>query len=148
MGRNNAVVVPRATLAKLMGVSEATVKRAVAVLKEGRWIQVVQLGGKGGVNAYVVNRRVAWSDSRDKLHLAIFDATVVADSADQVDALDVNLRQIPVLYSGERQLPTGPGEEPPSQPSIPDLEVDLPALSPDVADRNELERRGQQRLTD
>ena len=51
MGDQNAVVASRAVLAKLIGASEATVKRAVAVLKEDRWIETIQLGGKGGVNA-------------------------------------------------------------------------------------------------
>ena len=41
---------------------------------------------------------------------------------------------------GERQLPTGPGEDPPSQPAIDGMEPDLPSL------QAELEKRGQQRL--
>ena len=53
-----------------------------------------------------------------------------------------DLRRIPTLYPGEQQLPTGPGEEPPSQPSIPGLEPDLPALT----EAQQLERLGQQRL--
>jgi hypothetical protein len=36
------------------------------------------------------------------------------------------LRRIPVLFPGEQQLPTGDGLPPPSQPSIPGLEPDLP----------------------
>ena len=44
------------------------------------------------------------------------------------------LRRIPVLFTGERQLPVGPGEDPPSQPTLPDLEPDLPALKRDEAD--------------
>src|SRR5260364_176921 len=38
-----------------------------------------------------------------------------------------DLRRIPSLYPGERQLPTGDGEEPPSQPCIEGMEPDLPA---------------------
>lgn len=129
MDNQAAVVASRATLAQLVGYSEATVKRAVADLKSDRWIEVVQLGGKGGVNAYVVNSRVAWADSRDKLGRATFRATVVTTKAEQTDGIETAaLRRIPTLYPGERQLPTGPGEAPPSQPSIEGLEPDLPAI--------------------
>lgn len=129
MDSQAAVVASRATLAQLVGYSEATVKRAVADLRADRWIEVVQLGGKGGVNAYVVNSRVAWADSRDKLGRAVFRATVVTTKAEQTDGIDTSaLRQIPTLYPGERQLPSGPGAEPPSQPALDGLEPDLPAV--------------------
>ena len=148
MDNQAAVVASRGTLAQLVGYSEATVKRAVADLKADRWIEVVQLGGKGGVNAYVVNSRVAWADSRDKLGRAMFRATVVTTRAEQTDGVDTApLRRIPTLYPGERQLPAGPGEDPPSQPSIEGLEPDLPALKTgDAAARAELEAMGQTRL--
>jgi len=142
MDSQAAVVASRATLAQLVGYSEATVKRAVADLRADRWIEVVQLGGKGGVNAYVVNSRVAWADSRDKLGRAVFRATVVTTKAEQTDGIDTSsLRQIPTLYPGEQQLPSGPGAEPPSQPALDGMEPDLPAVQ-------ELEARGQQRLLD
>ncbi len=148
MDHQAAVVASRATLAKLVGYSEATVKRAVADLRADRWIEVVQLGGKGGVNAYVVNSRVAWADSRDRLSTAAFTARVLA-TADEQERIDTSdLRRIPTLYPGEQQLPTGPGEDPPSQPGLPGMEPDLPALQGDAADRAELEQRGQRRLTE
>lgn len=129
MDNQAAVVASRATLAQLVGYSEATVKRAVADLKADRWIEVIQLGGKGGVNAYVVNSRVAWADSRDKLGRAVFQATVVTTRAEQTDGLDeAPLRRIPTLYPGERQLPSGAGLAPPAQPSLDGLEPDLPAV--------------------
>jgi hypothetical protein len=144
MDHQAAVVASRSTLASLVGYSEATVKRAVADLRADRWIEVVQLGGKGGVNAYVVNSRVAWADSRERMATAAFTARVLAarDEQDRIDTSD--LRRIPTLYPGERQLPTGPGEDPPSQPSISGMEPDLPSLSA----QDELERRGQMRLTE
>ena len=132
MDSQAAVVASRSTLAQLVGYSEATVKRAVADLKADRWIEVIQLGGKGGVNAYVVNSRVAWADSRDKLGRAVFRATVVTTRSEQPEGADTTpLRSIPTLYPGESQLPNGPGEDPPSQPSIPGMEPDLPAIITD-----------------
>ena len=132
----------------MLGVSERTVRRAVTDLVAARWIQVIRLG-KGKEAAYVVNDRVAWGQSRDQLRLSVFSATIVADAADQDAAtLDhADLRRIPTLYPGERQLPSGPGEPPPSQPHLDDSMLpDLPALPVDVAARAELEKRGQQRL--
>jgi hypothetical protein len=128
MGEQNAVVASRAVLAKLIGTSETTVKRAVAVLKEDRWIEVVQLGGKGGVNAYVINKRVAWQEKRDKMHFALFDAAILADIEDQGErGVLEDLRRVPVLYDNEEQLPSGKGEDPPAQPLLDGIEPDLPA---------------------
>lgn len=130
MGHQNAVVIPQAVLAKLMGRSIDTVQRAVKDLVAARWISVIRLG-KGKEAAYVVNDRVAWGQPRDQLCLSVFSATVVADADDQEDELlgHGELRRIPTLYPGERQLPSGAGEDPPSQPSIDGLEPDLPALN-------------------
>lgn len=130
MGTMNAVVVPQSVMAQMMGCSIETVKRAVRDLVERRWIEVVRLG-KGKEAAYVVNSRVAWGESRDKLRLSVFSATVIADFEDQdADALSgPDLRRIPTLYPGERQLAAGPGEPPPSQPAFDGMEPDLPALT-------------------
>lgn len=155
MGHQNAVVISQKTLAKLLGVNERTVRRAVTDLVEERWIQVVRLG-RGKEAAYVVNDRVAWGQPRDQLRLSVFSAAVVADFDDQDEALlgHGELRRIPTLYPGEQQLPSGPGEEPPSQPAFPGLEPDLPhidmetgeVLDGDMQTRVALEQRGQQRL--
>lgn len=147
MGPQNAVVVSQKVLATLMGVTDRTVRTAVADLVAERWIQVVRIG-KGKEAAYVVNDRVAWGQARDQLRLSVFSATVVADAADQepLTLEHSDLRRIPTLYPGERQLPAGPGAEPPSQPSLDGLEPELPALDGDAAERAELEAKGQQRL--
>jgi DNA-binding transcriptional MocR family regulator len=140
MEHQNAVVVSQKTLAKIRGSSLDTVKRALRDLEAEHWIQVVKMNGPGTVAAYVVNDRVAWGQPRDQLRLSVFSATVIADVDDQDPlALEpIELRRIPVLFPGERQLPTGLGEEPPTQPSLGGLEPDLPELH--------AEHRGQQRL--
>ena len=155
MGNQNAVVVSQKTLAKLLGVNERTIRRAVADLVAEQWISVLKLNGPGTVSAYVVNDRVAWGQPRDQLRLSVFSAAVVADFDDQEEELlgHGNLRRIPVLFPGERQIPTGDGEDPPSQPTLPDMEPDLPAIrteavDPETGEIFELERRGQQRLID
>ena len=151
MGHQNAVVVPQKVLAKLLKCSQETVKRAVADLVAERWVQVVKLNGPGTVNAYVVNDRVAWGQPRDQLRLSAFSATVVADHDDQdPTTLDhADLRRIPTLYPGEQQLPSGPHEDPPSQPCLPDMEPDLPFLEAQETDsQDKLEDDGQKRLID
>jgi hypothetical protein len=130
MGHQNAVVISQKTLGKLMTCGLRTVQYAISDLVAERWISVVKLNGPGSVAAYVVNDRVAWGQPREELRLSVFSAMVVADIDDQDNAtLDNNdLRRIPMLYPGERQLPTGPGEDPPSQPNLPGMEQDLPTL--------------------
>ena len=48
------------------------------------------------------------------------------------------------------QLPSGPGQEPPSQPNLDGMEPDLPSIDPKTGEihghQSELEARGQQRL--
>jgi len=130
MGHQNAVVVPQKVLAKLMGRSTDTVQRALEVLVSENWIQIVRLNGPGTVSAYVVNDRVAWGEKRENLKLSVFSANVIADMEDQnpAELEHKDLRKIPQLFHGERQLPHGPGEDPPSQPSIDGMEPDLPSI--------------------
>lgn len=109
-----------------------TVQRAIDDLVADHWIQSVSLGGAGTVNAYVVNDQVAWGEARDSMpRVSTFSARVVADIDDQSEQTLARsqLRRIPILYPNESQLPTGPSGEPPSQPTIPGMEPDLPALA-------------------
>lgn len=143
MGHQNAVVISQKTLSKLMGTSLRTTQYAISDLTTEKWIQVVRMNGPGTVSAYIVNDRVAWGQARDQLRLSVFSATVVADIEDQ-DATTLqhdDLRRIPSLYPGERQLPTGDGEEPPSQPCIEGMEPDLPATR--LQEHQQIERRGE-----
>lgn len=130
MDQSAAVVASHAALAALTGMSASTIKRAISDLKAGNWIEVVQLGGKGGALAFIVNSRVGWAASRNKIHMAAFTAKVLAIGTEQESGYleKPSLRLIPVLSQGEQQLPTGPGEDPPSQPSIEGLEPDLPSV--------------------
>lgn len=128
MGSRNAVVVPQKLLAKLLGTHERTIQRGVADLVAGKWIQVVRLNGAGTVCAYVVNDRIAWGQPRDQLCTSTFSATVIADIDEQTPAaLEAGeLRKIPMLYPGERQLPTGEGSAPDTGTGfdLPSLQID------------------------
>ncbi|WP_448208609.1 helix-turn-helix domain-containing protein [Azospirillum sp. sgz302134] len=123
MDRNNAVCISHQTLADLVGCHYTTVKRALKYLEKNNWVQVVQLGVRGTVNAYVINERVAWADYRDNKKLAIFSARIVADAADQSQAAlsPGKLRRVPIIHPPEEALPAG--EWPPgSQAQLPGME--------------------------
>ena len=152
MGHQNAVVINQATLAKMMRCDPRTVRRAISELVADNWIQSVSLGGAGTVNAYIVNDQVAWGEARGSMpRVSTFSARIVADIDDQNEhtLARSQLRRIPILYPNERQLPSGPSAEPPSQPSIDGFEPDLPAIhGKDQTEREVLEARGQHRLTE
>lgn len=141
VGEHNAVVISQGTLATLLGAHRRSVTRAISLLEQDRWIEVRQVGDRGTVNAYVLNDRVIWSGNRDGIRYSLFSAAVVVSSDEQPDATELDrnnelrpLRRLPTLYTGERQLPSGEGLPPPSQPTFPGLETDLPARQLDVED--------------
>ena len=128
VGENNAVVASQKVLAKLMGSSTSTVKRALKVLEEGNWIEVAQIGQSGTVNAYVVNSRVAWTEARDQLRYARLKADVLLTSDEQPRPIGDDrepLHHLPRI--SEMQIPTGQGLPPPSEPPLPGMEPDLPS---------------------
>jgi len=133
MGRHNALVVSQKVLARMAECAPRTVQRSLEVLSRHNWIEVRQIGDSGTVNAYIVNARVAWSGKRDGIRYSLFEAAVLVSDAEQPDKDEIGalppLEHIPQLFPGEQQLPTGDGLPPPSEPALPGLELDLPALS-------------------
>ena len=128
---HNAVVISQKVLAGLVEGSERGVRDALTLLKKDRWIEMRQIGGRGTVNAYIINDRVAWSGKRDGIRYSLFSARVVISEEeqpdqDQLDQLEP-LRRIPSVYNGESQLPSGDGLPPPSEPDLPGMEPDLPS---------------------
>jgi len=144
VGEHNAVVISQGALADLTGASRQGVQKALAILSADRWLEVRQIGSTSSVNAYVLNDRIVWHGDRNGRRYALFSATVIASSAEQPDETELDrnhdlrpLRRLPSLYPGERQLPSGDGLPPPSQPSLPGMEPDLPAtmLPEDTVER-------------
>ena len=131
VGEHNAVVVSQKTLSALMKCSRRTVQRAVDVLVEDRWIEVRQIGENGTVNAHIINDRVAWSGKRDGIRYSLFSAAIILSSDEQPDQSLLDelepLRRVPSLFQGERQLPSGGGLPPISQPFFDGMEPDLPS---------------------
>jgi len=141
IGDNNAVVMSIPTIMKLMNTSRPTVIRAVKLLRDDRWIETVQVGGSGTTNAYVVNDRVAWTGPRNGIRFSLFSAAVIATDDEQSDkdrlGQEEPLRKLPQV--GERQLPTGDGLAPPSQPFLNGMETELPEIPEiEIGDTEEL----------
>lgn len=136
LGRGNALVASQATLARLAGCTDRTIRRSLDVLKAGNWLEVRQIGASGSTNAYVVNDRVAWVGARDGMRFSMFSATVLLSDAEQPDrealGSQPQLEIVGTVYSGEQQLPVGPGLPPPSQPHLDGLEPDLPVRHDDA----------------
>lgn len=132
MGRHNALVTSQTNLARAAKCSLATLKRSLAVLREQCWIEVRQIGPTGTACAYIVNDRLVWSGDRDGIRYSLFSAAILVSDDEQPDRAELGaqppLERIPALFPGERQLPTGDGLPPPSQPALPGMEPDLPAL--------------------
>ncbi|WP_376780425.1 helix-turn-helix domain-containing protein [Paracoccus jeotgali] len=139
VGEHNAVVVSQKTLAELMKCSRRTVQRAVDVLVQDRWIELRQIGENGTVNAHIINDRVAWSGKRDGIRYSLFSAAVIVSDEEQPDREQLGnqqpLRRLPSLFRDERQMPSGDGLPPPSQPFLSGMEPDLPATNQDDAEQ-------------
>ena len=131
VGEHNAVVISQKVLAQLVEGSERGVRDALTVLKNDNWIEMRQIGGRGTVNAYIINDRIAWNGKRDGIRYSLFSARVVVSEEEQPDRAQIEnqppLRKIPGIHAGERQLPSGPGTPPPSQPFFDGMEPDLPS---------------------
>ena len=134
MDRQCAVCISHDTLAKMLGVHKNTIKRGLGVLKQGKWIQQVQIGARGTINVYLVNSRVAWADRRENLKLSRFHAVMIVDADDQDEqtmTLQVDdMQKVPYVIPPEQPLPTGE-LEPGDQDHFPGLEPVLEAR-PDV----------------
>jgi len=136
VGDHNAVVISQGTLAQLAGASRRGVQNAIAILERERWIELRQIGDRGTVNAHVINDRVVWTGARDGLRTSLFSAVVVVSETEQPDREDLGsqlpLRAVPRLFPGESQLPAGNGLPPPSEPTLPGMEPDLPSVQESV----------------
>lgn len=131
VGDHNAVVVSQKALAALVEGSERGVRDALTILKNDNWIEMRQIGGRGTVNAYVINDRVAWNGKRDGIRYSLFSARVILSEEEQPDQSEIGqqapLRRLPNMFRDEQQLPNGNGLPPPSQPFFDGLEPELPA---------------------
>lgn len=96
MDKRNAIMISNDTIGQIMGVSRASITRAIRILKEENWIQIVKISS---ANAYVLNNKVFWQTSGNLKH-ASFSAQIIASASeqDQKDlADDARLKSLPPL---------------------------------------------------
>ena len=106
MDRQNAVMISFKAMEEIMGKSRPTLDRAIRLLKEDNWLQVVKVGT---ANAYVLNSAVFWTDSNDKRSMTNFTARIVTTLNEQDMDLrknrNVRLKRTPTIVpNGERVI--------------------------------------------
>lgn len=146
MNRTNAVVISQKTMGQILGYSRATLNRAVTLLKNECWVQVVTTGTS---NAYIVNSKVLWRDHGGKRY-ASFYAEVVVSEDEQLNSIEqwggLELRTIPTLQGQEQMLVGNEALPPPDQADLlPPDPVEMPHIR---SKQDELEARGQGRLVE
>jgi hypothetical protein len=121
MNKQNAVMVSQESLVKLTALSKPTVKRAVALLREQNWIEVVKVGT---ANVYRVNSGVFWTARADGRWTS-FSAEVIANFDEQDEVTKATptpkLRHIPYVQADEDVIVSGTelgSDDPPEQSQL------------------------------
>lgn len=119
MDKQNAIMISFKAMEALMKKSRPTIDRAIRVLKEGNWIQVIKVGT---ANAYVLNSAVFWTDKSHK-KMSVFSAQVITTLDEQDKDLrkspDVKLKRVPTIQANERlSLNTDEELPPPDQKDL------------------------------
>lgn len=120
MNRQNAVMISYEALEFLTGYARATLSKAIRMLEEKKWIQIVKVGN---ANAYLINSGAFWQSYGNRKYTS-FHAQIVAIDKEQTKPVEemakVKLQHFPIVEVDERVLLTGK-EEPPANAEI-DLE--------------------------
>lgn len=107
MNKANSVMISNESLERICGVSNSTIKRAIKVLREQQWIDVLKVGTS---NVYRVNSNVFWQDRADG-KWASFQAQVVLNFDEQ----DETTKKKPVK-SWTRHIPLVEADDANRQP--------------------------------
>lgn len=103
MNKQNSIMISIPSIAKLTHMSAPTVKRAIALLREQQWMEVLKIGTS---NVYRVNASVVWQDRADG-KWAAFDTRLVVNF-DEQDEITKNrdrvfTRHIPLVQMDDYQ---------------------------------------------
>jgi len=124
MTRQNAIVVSVNTLAEILELHRTTVIKAIKILQEGNWVQVVKIGQSNG---YLVNARVVWRSHQEK-RFGHFGADVIVSETEQIQSVDElenqPLKHIPNVKSGESMISDEAELAPPDQLDLIDPDFD------------------------
>lgn len=122
MDKQNAVMISFKAMELILGKSRPTLDRAVRILKEDQWVQVVKVGT---ANAYILNSAVFWTDKGNNRYLSDFSAKVITTLGEQDKDLRANpkvkLKRVPTIVSKTERLVLGNDKLPP--PDQTDLDL-------------------------
>ena len=115
MDKANAVVVSQVTLQELLGKGRTTIHKAIRLLEDEKWLQVVKIGT---ANAYVVNSKVVWRDHSGKRFGSFFAEVIVSETEQNKSVQemeDLKLRDVQLV--GREETPVSDNAElpPPDQ---------------------------------
>lgn len=82
MDNRNALACSYAVFEDYFGKSRSTVYRAIKLLEENGFLNVLKMGTS---NVYVVNEDLAWSDSNDKKKFAKYDGKILVSKKENKD---------------------------------------------------------------
>jgi hypothetical protein len=121
MNKQNAVMVSQESLQKLTSLSRPTVQRAISVLREQQWLEVLKVGTG---NVYRVNSSVFWQTRADG-RWASFSAEVLVNFDEQDETTKATpqpkLRHVPFVEVHEDVVVSGAAlgsDDPPEQAQI------------------------------
>lgn len=107
MNKQNAVMISYSVLQNLTKKTRPTINRAIKLLKDDNWIQVLKIGN---ANIYVLNSSVFWTDIAGK-KTASFSAQIITTLEEQETDVrsmqNVTLRTIPSFLEDPQVIANG-----------------------------------------
>lgn len=113
----NSLVISNKALARILDVSERSIGRAIKILKDHKYVQVVKIGT---TNSYTVNSSICFAGNPGQ-RKACYQATVIAHECDQDEGWDdvEKIKQMPIFDSKvERPILNNEDLPPPDQQDL------------------------------
>ena len=135
MNKTNAVVISQTALSEILGSPRGSISRAISILRDHRWVQVVKIGTS---NAYILNSNVVWTSSiKTGKRYAVFNAEVIATETDQSEQEikgweNMELKHVPVIQQSETPIAGNEDVPPPDQKEIDTGIDDIPMIRSDL----------------
>lgn len=133
MNRSNALVISQVTIGQILGYGRTTIHKAIKLLEEERWVQVVKVGT---ANAYIVNSKVMWTDRSGKRYGSFFAEVVVSETEQSktVEEMEnIQIKHLPVISYESTPIDDGADLPPPDQKDLlPPDPLEFPRHAPDA----------------
>ena len=122
MNKQNAIMMSYKAMTHVTNRGDRQLRRAISVLKEDKWIQVIKVGT---ANAYVLNNAVFWTGHGDQKHLGTFSAQITTtfdeQNKDVRSSPNVELKRVPSIMGKNERVILGEEDLPP--PDQKDLDI-------------------------